>query len=53
MCRSKRVGYLRLFGLKTCMDFAHFNLESGMVIKGTTEVHERICSNLRNDGIIY
>ena len=47
-----RVGFLRLFGLKTCIDVAHFNLESGMVFKGTTKVHGRICSNLSNDGII-
>lgn len=30
------VGFLRLFGLKTDIDFAHFGLESGMVFKGTT-----------------
>ena len=26
----QRVGFLRLFGLKTDIDFAHFNLESGI-----------------------
>ena len=26
----QRVGFLRLFGLKTGIDFAHFNLESGI-----------------------
>ena len=29
------VGFLRPFGLKTGIDFAHFGLESGMVFKGT------------------
>ena len=47
----QRVGFLGLFGLKTGIDFAHFNLESGMVFKGTTVVYERICSNLRNGDI--
>ena len=32
-----RVGFLRRFGLKTGMHFAHFGLESGMVFEGTTE----------------
>ena len=32
-----RVGFLRRFGLKTGIHFAHFGLESGMVIEGTTE----------------
>ena len=31
------VGFLRRFGLKTGIDFAHFGLESGMVFEGTTE----------------
>ena len=31
------------FGLKTGIDFAHFDLESGMVFEGTTGVYERIC----------
>ena len=30
-------GFLRRFGLKTGIDFAHFGLESGMVFEGTTE----------------
>ena len=30
------------FGLKTGIDFAHFGLESGMVIEGTTRVYEGI-----------
>ena len=32
-----RVGYWGLFGLKTCIHFAHFGLESGMVFEGSTE----------------
>ena len=30
-------GFLRRFGLKTGIDFAHFGLESGRVFQGTTE----------------
>ena len=37
-----RVGFLRRFGLKTGIHFAHFGLEMGMVFEGTTEVYERI-----------
>ena len=37
-----RVGFLRRFGLKTGIHFAHFGLESGMVFEGTTGVYERI-----------
>ena len=37
-----RVGFLRRFGLKTSVHFAHFGLESGMVFEGTTRVYERI-----------
>ena len=48
----QRVGLLRLFGLKTGIDCAHFNLESAMVFNGTTEVYERNCSNLSKDDII-
>ena len=36
------VEFLRRFGLKTVIDFAHFGLESGVVFEGTTEVYERI-----------
>jgi len=36
-----RVGFLRRFGLKTGVHFAHFGLESGMVFEGTTRVYER------------
>ena len=37
-----RVGFLRRFGLKTGINFAHFGLESGMVFEGTTRVYERV-----------
>ena len=36
------VGFLRRFGLKTGIHFAHFRLESSMVFEGTTGVYERI-----------
>ena len=36
-----RVGFLRRFGLKTGIHFAHFGLESGMVFEGTTGVQLR------------
>ena len=39
-----RVGFLRRFGLKTGILFAHFGLESGVVFGGTTKVYERIYS---------
>ena len=39
MCSPCRgVGFLRRFGLKTGIDFAHFGLESDMVFEGTTGV---------------
>ena len=38
----QRVRFLSRFGLKTGIDFAHFGLESGMVIEGTTRVYEGI-----------
>ena len=34
--QPQRVSFLRPFGLKTGKDFAHFDLESGMVFEGTT-----------------
>ena len=43
---------MRLFGLKTAIDFAHFSPESGMVFSGTMAVYERISSNLSKDDII-
>ena len=39
----QRVWFLRRFGLKTGIDVAHFCLESGMIIEGTTGLCERIC----------
>ena len=36
MCRPM-VGFLRRFGLQAGIQFAHFGLESGMVLEGTTE----------------
>ena len=41
MCRSKGE-FLSRFGRKTGINFAHFGLESGMVVEGTTGVYERI-----------
>ena len=44
----QRVGFLRSFSLKTGIDFAHFDLDSGVVFKGTTGVYERIyCFNCK------
>ena len=43
----QRVGFLRRFGLKTCKEFAHFGLESGMVFEETTGVYERICRSFQ------
>ena len=39
---KKKVWFLRRFGLKTGIHFAHFGLESGMVYEGTTGVYEPI-----------
>ena len=39
----QRVCFLRLFGLKTGVDFVHCGLETGMAFEGTTGVYERIC----------
>ena len=47
MCPPKRVRFLRRFGLKTCKEFAHFGLESGMVFEGATGVYERICRSFQ------
>ena len=33
----RQVGFLRRFGLKTGVHFAHFGLESGMVFEGISE----------------
>jgi len=37
-----RVEFLRRFGLKTGIDFAHFDLESGMFFERTTGLYERL-----------
>ena len=42
MCRPICVGFLRLFDLKTGIAFAHVDLESSLVFKGSTGVYERI-----------
>ena len=36
------VWFLRRFGVKTGIDFAHFGPELSMVFEETTEVYERI-----------
>ena len=38
----QKVSFLRRFGLKTGIDFAHFGLESGMGFEETTGEYERI-----------
>ena len=40
LCKPYRYVFLCRFGLKTCIDFAHFGVESDMVFKGTTVVYE-------------
>ena len=37
------VWFLRRFGLKIGIDFAHFGLESAMIFEETKGVYERIC----------
>ena len=44
-----RVGFLRLFGLKTGIHFVHFGLESGMVIEGTTECMNVLIVSIPNE----
>ena len=39
---SHRVGFLRRFGLKTGIQFAHFGLESSMVFERSSGMYERI-----------
>lgn len=41
MCRPKGSGFCIHFGLQSDIDFAHFNLESGMVFE--TVMCERFC----------
>ena len=38
----RQIGFLRRFGPKTSVHFAHFCLESGMGFEGTTGVYKRI-----------
>ena len=45
----KNGGYLRRFGLKTGIDFPHFDLESGMVFKGATGVYELFIVSIPNE----
>ena len=40
--QPQSVGFLRRFGLKTGIDFAHFCLNRVLVFEGTTGVYERI-----------
>ena len=40
--QPQRVGFLRLFGMKTGIDLTYFGLESGMVFEGSTGLYERI-----------
>ena len=48
MCRPK--GYfLRPFGLKRSINFAHFGLESGMVFEGTTGVRTYLLFHLQKE----
>ena len=42
VCAALSVGFLRRFGLKMGIHFAHFGLESGMIFEGTTGVYEHI-----------
>ena len=42
MCRLKGKGFLCRFGMKTGIEFAHFDLESSMVYEGTTIVYQCI-----------
>ena len=39
----QRIGFLRLFGLKTGIDFTHFGLELVMVFEETTGVYKCTC----------
>ena len=43
MCRPKGCGFLHRFGLRTDIDFTHFDLNSGKVSEGTTGVYKRVC----------
>ena len=45
----RRVGFLRRFGLKTGIHFAHFSLESGMIFEGTTGMYEKLIVSIPNE----
>ena len=40
--QPQRGGFLRRFGLRTGIDFAHFCLEKGVDFEGTTGAYEHI-----------
>ena len=42
VCAAQRVSFLRRFGLKMGLDFAHFAVESGIVFEKTKGMYERI-----------
>ena len=44
-----RVGFLRRFGLKTGIHFAHFGLESGMVSEGLRECMNVFIVSITNE----
>ena len=41
--------FLHRFGLKAGIDFAHFGLESGMVLEGTTECMDVFIVSVPNE----
>ena len=47
--QPQRVWFLSRFRLKTGIDFEHYGLKSGMVFKGTTRAHKRICLSTPNE----
>ena len=44
-----RVGFLRCFGVKTGIHYAHFDLESGMVFEGATECMNVFMVSIANE----
>ena len=47
--RRDRVGFLRRFGLKTAVHFAHFGLQSGMVFERTREFMNVFIASIPNE----
>ena len=45
----RQVGFLRRFGLKTGVHFAHFGLESGMVFEGISEYKNVFIVSIPNE----